>query len=120
VLTAQTELKLPVSTGIEAFVRGNMAYRPDNPNASDAIVIQSYLIANMFAGIRDPEGDWELSVFANNAFNKQQILGLDAIDITSSSPATQFFPQGSSGYRGAAFTPRREIGLSLRYAFGAR
>lgn len=119
VLTAQAEYKAPVSNRLEAFVRGNVAYRPDNPNATTVLVVQNYALANLFAGIRDPQGAWEVMVFANNAFNRQQILGRDAIPLRGPADAF-FFGAAQSGYFGASYTPRREVGLSVRYAFGSR
>jgi iron complex outermembrane receptor protein len=86
----------------------------------------SYGLLNLFAGIRDPEGSWELNLFAKNVLNTIK--------------ATRFDPPASTSYQelqpptfrttvGRSFTSTystiqtnspREFGVSLRFAIGSR
>lgn len=119
VVTAQSEYRAPISDKVDGFIRGNLSFRPDNKNATSALVVQSYALVNLFAGIRDPGGAWEVIAFANNLFNKQQVLNLDTLEARGPADAF-FFGARTSGYASVAYTPRREFGLSIRYAFGSR
>ncbi|MCB2074386.1 MAG: TonB-dependent receptor [Novosphingobium sp.] len=120
-LTAQSEYSAPLNNAIDGFVRGNFVYYPDNPNASEAVVIDKYAQLNMYLGIRDPKGGWEVSLFANNLLNEQQILSFNAVAPVSAGGVANLFPQdGASGYNQVSVTPRREFGLVMRYSFGSR
>lgn len=119
-LTAQSEYSAPISDRVSGFVRGTFAYYPDNPNASEAVVIDKYALLNVFLGIRDPDGAWEVSAFANNLLNERQILSYNAVAQTSAGGVASFFGGAASGYNQVSMTPRREFGLQVRYAFGSR
>lgn len=117
--TLQSEYAMQVSATMDGFVRGNFVYYPDNSNASEGFVVSQYGLLNMFAGIRSEDDAWEVAVFALNLGNTSQILSRNAVAVTSAGGASNFFP-GASGYNSISFTPEREIGLSVRYAFGSR
>lgn len=119
-LTVQSEYTAPISENIDGFLRGNLVYYPDNPNSSQGVVIDKYSLLNMFAGVRAPDGSWEISLFANNLLNTQQTLGVNPVEVDSSGAAAAAFGRPPSGYRSIAYTPRREFGLNVRYAFGRR
>lgn len=119
-LTLQSEYSAPINSGAEGFIRGNWVYYPDNPNATQKAVISNYSLLNLYAGIRSPDNAWEVSLFANNLLNAQQILSITPTAPTSSGSPGNFFPQGAVGYQSIAYTPRREFGLNVRYAFGSR
>lgn len=121
-LTAQSEYSMPVSDKVDAFVRGNFIYYPKNPNASvrPDPVISKYSLLNMYAGIRDPDNGWEVSLFANNLLDTQQVVSINPVAQTSSGGVGATFGRNISGYKAIGYTPRREFGLLVRYAFGAR
>ncbi|MBB4858887.1 iron complex outermembrane receptor protein [Novosphingobium chloroacetimidivorans] len=119
-LTVQSEYVAPISDRLEGFVRGSFNYYPDNPYASDAVVIDKYGLLNMFLGVRGDDGSWEVSAFANNLLNTKQITSFNAVAPVSAASANSFFPQPASGYNQVGYTPQREFGLLVRYAFGAR
>lgn len=119
-LTLQSEYNAPISPTVEGFVRGNWVYYPDNPNASQLVTISNYSLLNLYAGIRSPDNAWEVSLFANNLLNAQQILSITPTLPSSSGSPRNFFPQGDVGYQSISYTPRREFGLNVRYAFGSR
>lgn len=119
-LTVQSEYAAPVTDTLEGFIRGNFNYFPDNPNASQTVEIDQYSLLNVFLGLRGPEAEWEVSLFANNLLNTSQILSYNAVAQVSAGSVASFFPQGASGYNQVSYTPRREFGLLVRYAFGGR
>jgi iron complex outermembrane receptor protein len=118
-LTIQSEYSAKLSSSIDGFIRGNFNYYPDNPNSSQGIVIDKYSLLNLYLGIRPANSAWEVSLFANNVLNTKQILSVNPVAVTSSGGVNNFFP-GVSGYNSIAYTPRREVGMLLRYAFGSR
>lgn len=119
-LTVQSEYTAPLSDNTDAFVRGNYVYYPDNPNASQGRVIDKYGMLNMYLGVRDAANGGELSLFANNALNTQQVLSANPVSLVSAGGTAVIFNRPASGYQQISYTPRREFGLLVRYAFGAR
>lgn len=116
-LTVQSEYSAPISDRTDAFLRGSLVYFPKNPNASQGVVIDNYAMLNLYTGIRSPNGAWEVSLFANNLLNTQQILSINPVSVSSSVDSTF---NRASGYQSISYTPRREFGLNVRYAFGSR
>ncbi|MEJ5979249.1 TonB-dependent receptor [Novosphingobium sp. PS1R-30] len=119
-LTAQSEYSAPISEKTDAFIRGNFVYYPDNPNSSQGFVIDKYSLLNLFAGVRSADGAWEASIFANNVLNTQQVLSINPVAPVSSGNVATTFGRPASGYQQIGYTPRREFGLLVRYAFGSR
>jgi iron complex outermembrane receptor protein len=119
-LTAQSEYAAPISQVIDGFIRGSFVYYPDNPNSSQGFVIDKYNLLNLFAGIRSPDNAWEVSLFANNVLNTRQVLSINPVAPVSSGGVAGVFGAPASGYQQVSYTPRREFGLLLRYAFGSR
>lgn len=119
-LTLQSEYSAPISSATDGFIRGSWVYYPDNPNASQRVIISNYSLLNLYAGIRSQDNAWEVSLFANNLLNTQQILSITPTAPSSSGSPGNFFPQGAVGYQSIGYTPRREFGLNVRYAFGSR
>lgn len=111
-LSLQSEYVQALSDRIDGFVRGLFTYYPDNPNRSQDITIDSYGILNLYAGLRDADGRWQVTVFAKNATDTGQLLsqGLEP----SQNP---YF--GAGGYRNVTYTPPREFGINVRYALGS-
>lgn len=119
-LTIQSEYAAPVTDRMDGFVRGSFVYYPDNPNSSQGVVIDKYNLLNAYAGIRSPDGHWEVSLFANNLLNTQQILSINPVAPVSSGGVAAVFARPAAGYQQIGYTPRREFGLNLRFAFGSR
>ncbi|MFK4873498.1 TonB-dependent receptor [Novosphingobium sp. ZW T3_23] len=119
-LTVQSEYSAPLSDRTDAFIRGNFVYYPDNPNATQIMVIDKYSLLNLFAGVRDAENGWEISLFANNVLNTQQVLSVNPVAPVSAGGAAAIFGRPQTDYFQIGYTPRREVGLLVRYAFGGR
>jgi iron complex outermembrane recepter protein len=114
-LTLTSEYARPVYDNVDGFVRGLFNYYPENNRRSTALVIDDYSLLNLYAGLRSQDGAWEVALFAKNAFKTDEVLSRDANAYTISGN-----PFGSSGYFGTTYTPRREVGVNVRYAFGSR
>lgn len=112
-LSLQSEYARPISQHVDAFIRGLFTYYPKNPNRSQGITIDNYGILNLFAGIRSPDNAWEVSIFAKNATKTSKLLSQGLVP----SPNPYF---GQAGYLAVDFTPRRQVGLNVCYAFGSR
>jgi iron complex outermembrane recepter protein len=117
---AHSELGFVVGPKMDGFVRGlatifgKTANDPDN-RFDD---VGAYALLNLYAGVRDPDGAWEITVFGKNILRERQVLNVSA------SPLQQTFrtavPTFVSEYRSVTVTAPREFGLSLRFALGSR
>jgi outer membrane receptor protein involved in Fe transport len=68
---------LPVGTGLELFATPTVTHRsriffevPNNPQISERAIT----LSNLRAGIRDADGRWQVTGYANNAFDKDYII----------------------------------------------
>lgn len=119
--TLQAEYNASVSSQVDGYVRGLASVfgnSENNPsNAFDEV--PSYALVNLYAGIRDPEGVWDVGVFVKNVFNVERVLSRNE---NAYAPSYQNFlgTTGVSTYRGISMTPPREFGLNVRYSFGSR
>jgi iron complex outermembrane recepter protein len=117
--TVQAEYTMPISDKADAFLRGLTTFYGNSQNNPDNQIddVKSYALANLYAGIRDPRGFWEVSVFAKNLFDVERVLsraqGATAVSFNLSTSVP-------SNYRGITMNAPREFGLSVRYAFGSR
>ena len=89
--TVQSEYHFPVGQSIvkqdvEAYLRGFATVygtsKTDPTNALDDV--SSKVLANAFAGLRDAEGAWDLSVFVRNLTNTRRVLTRGAGVLTTS------------------------------------
>lgn len=121
--TLQAEYTLPVTATMDVFGRGLYTYYTDNvqdPNNSYDNV-DAYGLLNLYAGIRSNDGVWEVSLFARNLTDTEEVLNRG--NSAAATPYTTTTGVGTSlagPYMTASFTPPREIGLNVRYAFGSR
>lgn len=121
--TLQSEYSFPLYAGADAFVRGLFNYYPENDNPSSAkdFTVDSHGLLNLYLGLRSPSGAWEVSAFAKNALDDDTLTYIADQQVSSfgiiGSSGSTF---GESGYRSFGRVPEREIGLTLRYSFGAR
>ena len=122
--TVTSEYHRPLSANIDGYIRGllsfNGASRVDPANTFDDV--SSYGLVNLFTGIRDPEGAWEISLFAKNLLNTQKTLTRSDPLFTSYRNPLAGFAAGTytSTYNNVTMTAPREFGINVRYAFGSR
>jgi iron complex outermembrane receptor protein len=126
--TLQTEYHQPIAEGVDGFGRGlftlNGAAQGDPQFAYDQV--DAYGLVNLFLGIRDPKGMWELSLFGKNLFDVDKATTVNLPATTSYqqlSPPTFRTTIGqtfTSPYTQISTTPEREFGLNFRFSFGSR
>lgn len=114
----QSEVHVPVSDAGDGYVRGLLNYYPGNSRASVGYKVPGYALLNLYAGIRSPDGGWDIGIFARNVTNTGVTLSRDPSLIATTSNIDSFF--GGTGYRYVTYTAPRQIGLNVRFAFGAR
>ena len=116
----ETEYVRPVSDGMNGFLRGLVTYYPKNGRAEPGFVVPNYSLVNLYAGLRSHDGAREMSLFARNAFATSRLLDRGTQFETVGPLSTFFDAQNVGGYLTAQMTPRREVGVSLHYAWGSR
>lgn len=133
--TVQSEYRIPVSGKVDGYLRGLVAFNGKSQTDPTSIWddVGAYALVNLFAGIRDPQGKWEISLFAKNILETDKALA-------RTNPLTTSYRQlglggfangrpvltgptsaiATSTYTGVTTTPPREFGINVRYAFGSR
>ncbi len=133
--SVQSEYNLPLSDSMDGYVRGLYSYkgRSDNDPTNIYDNIKSYGLLNLYAGVRDPDGAWEVSLFAKNVTNTFRVLkrsngvaftplrgGIPlGGPVTSSGPLSNGYFSGAND-SGLVVTEPREFGINLKVAFGSR
>ncbi|WP_380781011.1 TonB-dependent receptor [Sphingomonas sp. R86520] len=125
--TLQAEYGMPVTDGTDVYIRGLASYfgksQSDPSNIYDNV--KQYAMVNLFAGIRDPNGNWEISLFAKNLFDTVRVLSrTDPLSSTYQVLQPPTFRSAAavtttSTYTGITTTPPREFGLNARFSFGS-
>ncbi|MBW8784262.1 MAG: TonB-dependent receptor [Novosphingobium sp.] len=115
----QSEFKQPFSPAMEGFVRGLFSWQgnsindPNNPFDD----VRSYGILNLYLGVRDPKGAWEVTAYGKNLTNTFRVLNRGATALSTNINLT---PTSFTNYFGIGTTDPREFGLTARFAFGSR
>jgi iron complex outermembrane receptor protein len=116
--TLQSEYSLSIARGFEPYVRGLYTYYPENDRQDRGFTVDNYGLLNLYLGLRDQDGVWDVSFFAKNALKTSETLSRGFDEVQSPGSVQAIF--GTSGYYSTSYSPRREIGLTVRYAFGSR
>jgi iron complex outermembrane receptor protein len=128
--TFQTEYNLPLSDSLDSYVRGLFSYygKSQNDPANPFDDVKSYGIVNLFAGIRDSEGDWEFGLYGKNVFDVLRVtsrtenplsVSYREVDFSTNPPGA--VPATASGaYRGITINNPQEFGVTFRASFGSR
>ncbi|MGN6358381.1 MAG: TonB-dependent receptor [Novosphingobium sp.] len=124
--TLHAEYNTALSGKVDGYIRGLASIYGDSQNdpSNKYDDVPAYALFNFYAGIRDPDGAWDVGLFAKNLFNVQRTLTRNATAFSSSyySPATagQAAITEPSAYRLITTNQPREFGLNVRYSFGSR
>lgn len=120
----QGEYTLPLANGMESYVRALVSYNGENPHRQPNLVVEDYAITNLYIGLRDDDGGWEITGFVRNLFDTDRLLdrSTNAYDANTSLGLSfpQLIPATGSGYYATRTTPPREIGISANYSWGSR
>ncbi|MCW1431245.1 TonB-dependent receptor [Novosphingobium sp. JCM 18896] len=121
VATLQSEYTASLGPSLDGYVRAlaNIygSSLNDPTNAFDDV--KSYALINLYAGLRAPDGSWEVGVFAKNLLDTDRVLTRNATTSTSGSSVAGGVPPVSA-YRVISMTAPREIGITGRFAIGSR
>jgi iron complex outermembrane receptor protein len=136
--TLQGEYSLPVMENSEAYLRGFVNYQGKSLNdpANSVDDIKAYALANLYLGVRDPGGSWDITLFAKNLFNTEIVTSRSQSPSTVSytqlacragvpgcptTPSSVTYGQvATSTYRAISMTAPREFGITARFAIGSR
>ena len=124
--TLHAEYNTALSGKVDGYLRGLVSIYGDSQNdpANRFDDVPAYALANLYAGIRDPDGAWDVGLFVKNLFDTQRVLSRNATAYSTAyySPATAGSNaiNGESAYRLITTNPPREFGLNVRYSFGSR
>ncbi|MYM62798.1 TonB-dependent receptor [Pseudomaricurvus sp. HS19] len=109
-----SEYSMPVTDMMDGYVRGIYSWQGENDNKHENTVIDSYGLLNLYFGVRDGEGTWDVQMFVKNVTGEDETVRYDDIEIGEGSNLSALV---GGGYREVEVTPRREVGVSLRYNF---
>lgn len=124
--TLQAEYNTSLSGRMDGYLRGlaSIYGRSQNDPANPVDDVSAYALVNLYAGIRDPHGAWDVGLFVKNLFDTNRVLTRNATPYAVSyyDPATGSFDavNRASDYRVISTTQPREFGLNVRYSFGSR
>jgi iron complex outermembrane receptor protein len=105
-MTLQSEYAHDIGN-VEGFVRGLVRYVPPVYNFDRKQEISSFTPVDLFVGVREPGGKWELSLWSKNLFDRAVVY-----------PVPTAYVNGyTGGYSGINQTQRRKVGVTLRYDF---
>ena len=114
--------EIPFTDSIGGYFRFNVNYQGKNPNFGNFRSATgtfrktpAYTVVDLFAGLTGSKGVWDLGVYAKNVFDKQvELARIDTINTVYALFAA------ADGYDVVRASRPREIGVTLRYAFGSR
>lgn len=113
------EYSLPLGSRSEGYLRGLFSWKGNSlgepTNGFDQI--KKYGILNLFAGLRDADGAWDVGLYGKNVTNTFRVLSNFGAQTTST--LTHGTLAGTN-YFGITVTEPREFGITARIAFGSR
>ncbi|MCB1844640.1 MAG: TonB-dependent receptor [Halioglobus sp.] len=108
VTTLQSEVTFPLVSQ-EGYARVLYNYYSEEQN-DGGFEANAYGLLNLYLGLRDPAGEWEVALWARNALDEDTQL-----DRTDPQTVYDAFP---TGYGTVSYVPEREIGVTMRVLFG--
>jgi iron complex outermembrane receptor protein len=117
-LSGNSEFRFGMIGNIQPFIRGLISYRPGFYSAMSNYDYQSITNINLYAGIRGPDGRWDLTFFVKNALNLHRITNINQDNYSFAAGGTPAAPVTyDSGYRGINTTLPLEAGVTLSSHF---
>lgn len=117
----RSEYRVPLGMTSDAYLRGLLSWfgknDPNDPlNPADSV--KSYALLNIYAGVRDSSGRWEISAYGKNITNTYRVLSRESGVFTPQFVISGDAPAVPQYRRVLSATSPREFGLNVRYAFG--
>jgi iron complex outermembrane recepter protein len=118
--SAVAEYSHELTFGLEGFVRGLVSFKGNNEglglNPLDSV--DAFTLFDLFLGVRDPEGAWNVTLYGKNLFDTHRVLTRTDAPLTTAFRLSA--PQSGTNYLGITMTQPQEFGVSARIAFGSR
>jgi iron complex outermembrane receptor protein len=116
----QSEYSHKVSERFDGFVRGLLQINGDSQNdpLNPIDDISAYTTVNLYAGLRDPDGMWEVTLYGKNIFDTQRVLSRS---LNPAATGVQILATGiteQTTYRGISVTAQPEFGINLHLTLG--
>ncbi|MET1755863.1 TonB-dependent receptor [Novosphingobium sp. RD2P27] len=118
----QSEYAFDLTGNADGFVRGLYSFFGKTKNDPDNSLddVGAYGLLNLYAGIRDENGAWELALFGKNITREREILAVGNTLLTTNVRTARAAAAVTTPYRSINVTAPREFGVNLRVAFGSR
>lgn len=107
-ISTSSEYTVPMGE-IDGFVRGLYKFTDNRADDGVGTNVGGYGLFDLFVGVRDTEGQWEVSLWSKNLFDKEARSSIGAEQSGRGLP---------SGYNVVSVLPERTIGLTGSYRFG--
>jgi iron complex outermembrane receptor protein len=119
--TLQSEYSFPVAE-LEGYVRGMVTFFGDSENdpANAFDDVKAYNLANLYLGLREPSGKWEVMLYGKNLLDTERVISREATPYLvgyRDAAAGMAEVQRTSDYRGISMTAPREFGVNVRFNF---
>jgi iron complex outermembrane recepter protein len=120
----QTELRLPIGSAFDSFARAQVSLYGSTENDPTNTVddYSGYELLNLYVGLRDQDGAWEVALYGKNVTETEEVLARSAstmsTPLNAGTQPTNYY--GGSNTTGLIMTAPREFGVNLRYSFGSR
>ena len=95
---------------LEYYVRGLLNYQPGNDSFTTGFERDAFALLNLYAGVRSADNRWDITIWAKNALDDDTVLEQFSENVLAGF---------NSGYRSIVVQQEREVGLTVRYAFGS-
>ena len=116
----QSQYDQPINGNMNGFIRGLVSYYTSNAlTGIPGFVQPSYATGDLYLGVHPTNGQWEVAAYAKNVTNNRTVTSTNIPATEAGTLGTTFQPNGS-GYFDATILPPRELGLTVRYAFGSK
>jgi iron complex outermembrane receptor protein len=119
--SAQAEYTRQAFGQADGFIRGQLSYyghsQNDPTNPYDDV--KAYGLVNLFLGLRDHNGAWEVNAYAKNLFDTQRVLSRIASPYLTGYATFTGGNAVVTNYRGITVTQPREFGLTASFSFGS-
>ena len=124
-LTVQSEYHQDIGE-YQPFISALFSYQPGWHSSIENYDYDALPILNLYAGVRDEDAGWDLTLFAKNVSDIQRIRNIAPGDYQQATSVVQVYNKNAlaagtpldSGYRAVDVTLPREFGVTLRYRFG--
>jgi iron complex outermembrane recepter protein len=117
----QSELGFDVTENMGGFVRGLYNFLGKNVNDPNNGFddVGAFGLLNLYAGLRDSDGGWEISVFGKNILREREVLSTTGVPLSTNVQGFAGSTRMNGVYVPVSVTAPREFGITARIAIGS-